>query len=92
MPIICTRTTEIQRRESSSSTSPSLLEEIHAQIIEADAVQVQPPIPKKRSKSPTHLAVVAEATDDDEDDNLDALGLEIVEELEEDLRHGCQMA
>ena len=76
---------EIQRRESSSSsTSPSLLDEIHAQIIEADSSpDVQAPIPKKRSKSPSHLAVVAEATDDD-DHNLDALGREIVEELEED--------
>ena len=31
-----------------------------------------------------HLAVVAEATDDDDDENLEALGREIVEELEED--------
>ena len=34
-------------------------------------------------KSPAGLSVVAEATDDDED-NLDALGREIVEDLEED--------
>ena len=73
------------RRGSSSSTSPSLLDEIHAQIIEADAANVQPPIPqRRRSKSPAGLSVVAEATDDDNDENLDALGREIVEDLEED--------
>ena len=71
------------RRGSSSSTSPSLLDEIHAQIIEADSADIQPPIPQqRRSKSPAGLSVVAEATDDDE--NLDALGREIVEDLEED--------
>ena len=72
------------RRGSSSSTSPSLLDEIHAQIIEADPVQ--PPMPQqRRSKSPAGLSAVAEATDDD-DENLDALGREIVEDLEEDYR------
>ena len=77
---------EMPRRGSSSSTSPSLLDEIHAQIIEADAAaNVQPPIPqRRRSKSPAGLSVVAEATDDDNDENLDALGREIVEDLEED--------
>ena len=75
---------EIPRRGSSSSTSPSLLDEIHAQIIEADSADIQPPIPQqRRSKSPAGLSVVAEATDDD-DENLDALGREIVEDLEED--------
>ena len=79
---------EYPRRESASSTSPSLLDEIHAQIIEVDPAL--PPIPKKRSKSPTYLApalaaaaATAAATDDD-DENLESLSREIVDEMEED--------
>ena len=77
---------ESPRRGSASSTSPSLLDEIHAQIIEVDPAR--PPIPKKRSKSPNHLAPAlaasaAMATDDD-DENLESLSREIVDEMEED--------